>query len=471
LEITANFIASIAPNAGAVSNGKALAGKFSVLNITADKTLLFGECKGSGKNPYVCSMDFIDPAAPVPRCTCPSRQYPCKHVIGLLYAYVLGKPFAESEAPESVLSKREGVATRAENKEKKKQKLQNEPPKPPTKAKITAASKKINMQIEGLDLAEKLLKNILRTGLSGLDARTRDALASQITQLGNYHIKGIQAAFNELFLCLKSGDDSFTDGITQVIFLRAWLKKAREHLSSKLQGDVLSLDTTSEIEAQIGHVWKLEELHALGCYLPRAELIQLTFDVVDNPAKKEYIDEGYHLCLQDGKIYATKNLRPYKAVKHINQDNTNFDMVVAEDMYYYPGGLNRRVRYDKSTRRELAEADYTAVQSYASEDFAETSKVIKNQLKTPLADKNPVALLKINNLSATADENYLLAVDSKGNQQLLKGETLPLLKLIDFNLLKDTAMLVSYENDIETGLLTAFPLSVIANDRIIRLKY
>src|SRR5438067_7949560 len=82
-----------APNAEAIKNGRGLVlkGKFAVLNISADDTLLFGECAGSGQSPYRCSADFQRPDKPTFRCTCPSRQFPCKHCLGLMYAYVQKK--------------------------------------------------------------------------------------------------------------------------------------------------------------------------------------------------------------------------------------------------------------------------------------------------------------------------------------------------------------------------------------------
>jgi len=293
MNITPAFIDAIAPNASAIANGKSLSKKFTVLHISPDKTLLFGECPGSGKNPYVCSMDFLDPAAPVPRCSCPSRQFPCKHVVGLLYAYADGRAFSAAEIPETVAAKREGATKHAEKKEKKAVDISA----PPGKAKITAALKKIAMQLEGLDTADKLLQSILRTGLSGLDARMRTTLAAQITQLGNYHIKGVQASFNELLLYINEGKH-FTRSTAQLAFLHALLKRARAHLLAKRDSDnPLTLDIASEIEEQIGHIWKLEELHAYGCTLPGAELVQLSFAIHDDAAKKEFVDEGLHICV------------------------------------------------------------------------------------------------------------------------------------------------------------------------------
>jgi len=485
VELTTSYIDSLAPNSEAITNGKGLVKKnnFTNLRKTADGLLFFGECTGSGSKPYICSMDFIDAAKPVPRCTCPSRQRPCKHVMGLLYAYAQGMAFTESDLPEDISAKRENAEKRAESKAKKTENAKNgesdknkKDASPPSKAKITAAAKKIDVQLEGIEIAEKLLKNITQTGLASIDARARQALGDQITQLGNYRIKGIQAAFNELYLFMMEGETHYTRSIPQLIFLRALLKKAREFLTAKKQDqhNILNLDITSEIEEQIDHTWKLEELHACGSYIPQAEIVQLSFNVYDDPAKKEFVDTGYFLCLQNGRLYVTKNYRPYKAVKYINQDDSVLEPLAAETLYIYPGGMNPRVRFDKYTMRPWWPEDYAAVKQHAATDFAALAKSVKNQLKTPLADKNPVALLKIGKLTVLKDGQeltYASVQDSNGGSQLLQGSTLPLLQMIDKNLLQGHALLVMYENDISSGLLTARPLSVITDDRIIRLEY
>ena len=103
------------PNANAIKNGRGLVakGKFVALHKSADGTLLFGECRGSGKSNYQTSCDFIRPGAVTYRCSCPSRQFPCKHCIGLMYAFVDGKTFTEAAVPDDIVSKREKFAKKA----------------------------------------------------------------------------------------------------------------------------------------------------------------------------------------------------------------------------------------------------------------------------------------------------------------------------------------------------------------------
>jgi putative SWIM zinc finger domain protein len=92
-------ILAMAPNASAISNAKKLCDKGAFLKLwrSVDDTLYMGECKGSGKSNYTVSVDFIDEENPVTRCTCPSRQFPCKHGLALLFEILKGKKFEECE--------------------------------------------------------------------------------------------------------------------------------------------------------------------------------------------------------------------------------------------------------------------------------------------------------------------------------------------------------------------------------------
>src|SRR5439155_9420835 len=89
MEIDEAYVDSQAPNAGAIKNARGVVLKRKLVGLfrSPDGALLFGDCKGSGKDNYRPSADFADPAKPVFRCTCPSRQFPCKHSLALLYAH------------------------------------------------------------------------------------------------------------------------------------------------------------------------------------------------------------------------------------------------------------------------------------------------------------------------------------------------------------------------------------------------
>lgn len=111
-------IAAFAPNANAVSNGRKISagGGFVSRMRSADDSFYMGECKGSGKSNYVVSADFADEDHPVFRCSCPSRQFPCKHSLALMCEMAAGKDFMLGEIPADILDKREKKQAREKKK-------------------------------------------------------------------------------------------------------------------------------------------------------------------------------------------------------------------------------------------------------------------------------------------------------------------------------------------------------------------
>src|SRR5437667_1271095 len=188
IPINQEFIEAAAPNAEAAKNGRGLVlkNKFVSLHHSPDETLWFGQCQGSGKTPYLCSADFTVPEKPVYRCTCPSRQFPCKHALGLLYALVEGKKFTSAEVPEELVAKREKMAARVEKRKADTEK--------PVKVNKAALAKKIKAQLDGIELLEKLTQDIVRLGIGNMNAKTAHELEEQAKQLGNAYLPGAQVA-------------------------------------------------------------------------------------------------------------------------------------------------------------------------------------------------------------------------------------------------------------------------------------
>ena len=118
MELTEQMILLQAPDPAAAENGRKLSkkGSFSGLCRTEDGSLYWGGCAGSGKDPYQVSVDWTAPDAPVCRCSCPSRQFPCKHALGLMFELLAAKPFETAEMPQDIADKRARQAARAAKK-------------------------------------------------------------------------------------------------------------------------------------------------------------------------------------------------------------------------------------------------------------------------------------------------------------------------------------------------------------------
>src|SRR5262245_14163108 len=151
ISIDEAYVDAAAPNADAAKNGRGLVlkNKLAKLRVSDDGALIFAECQGSGKDPYQVSCDFARPDQPTHRCTCPSRQLPCKHCLGLMYAYAQGKKFATAAVPADLQAKREKLATRVE-----KKKSEADKPAKPKQVNLAALAKKVKAQLDGIDVLE-----------------------------------------------------------------------------------------------------------------------------------------------------------------------------------------------------------------------------------------------------------------------------------------------------------------------------
>ncbi|ATA68846.1 hypothetical protein CGC48_09575 [Capnocytophaga cynodegmi] len=480
MEITQKKIEELAPNAEAAKKGRDLAkkNKFSNLKISVEKNLIWGECAGSGKNPYYCSADYIDANNPVFRCNCPSRQFPCKHTIGLLYCYESdNKAFVSAEIPEDILSKREKIEKKQEKKAQEKESIKEKAEKP-KKINKNSIIKKIDTQLTGIQLGQKILKDIVQTGLSSIDAKLHRTLQTQIKELGNYYIGGIQSAFNDLLLELENiVNEEYTSVVNQINYLFALLKKATDYLNKRKENPEGNPELDSAIEEQIGYVWKLVELMQYGLYEENAQLVQLSFNSYDNEARREYVDEGIWLNLKTGKIYKTKNYRPYKASKYIKEDNSQFDVLQIRDLYIYPGDQNPRIRWENDgvTERKITTEDLKTIVSLSSENYADMIKSVKNTIKNPLMDKHPVTLISISKCYLNGEN--LVVEDKIGNKLTIKDienqkiSSATNLKAILPSNTEGFALTIMMNNDVQSGLLSAQPMALITNDKIIRLLY
>jgi len=478
--ITEAYVDSLAPNAGAIKNGRDLVRKnsFPVRCITEDRTLLFGECKGSGKEPYRCSVDFIQENSPVFRCTCPSRQFPCKHTLGLLYAYASSSSsFEIKDIPAEIADKR----NKAEKREEKKQAADKEgTAKAPRKVNKSALVKKIAAQLEGLAILDKLVLQIVHHGLGSIDKKMIQLIEEQAKQLGNYYIPGAQAALRELLLLLREDGDreaSYGDAIEQLIYLQALVKKSRAYLEQRAEQPDLPMETGSTLEELLGHAWQLTELRELGRSKTNTELLQLAFLSYADHASNEFVDHGWWIDLEDGTIRVTRHMRPFRAAKQMKEEDSFFSIVQTEELLIYPGERNARVRWEHARYRPIDEADYHKVKQLAEVSYPDVIKKVKNQIKNPLSDKMPAALVAYQSIERVNDDTYILR-DAQNKQiplasNLLEAPQQPpvILGLLQPEELRNQAALIVFRHELESGRLVAQIMSIVTDRRLIRLLY
>ena len=481
MKITEEFILRLSPNAAAASNGRNLSRKGSFLGHgrNEEATVFWAECAGSGKNPYRTSVDLsVSDSAPTCRCSCPSRQFPCKHALGLLYEIMADKPFRVSDIPEDLAQKRAKQAARAAKKE--------EAGGQPAKAKKpnTAAQKnKITTQLEGLDLAQKLVDDLLTAGIGTLAGTSAQTFEKVAKDLGNYYLTGPQNAFTRMALSVRKiqqdpdgAEAHYAEALRVLISLHATIKKSRVLLNSKLTGGNFSAEDSILYEA-LGGVWRLEDLRGIGAFREDVKLIQLSFDVSYDEAKREYVERGFWLDIETGVIGQTLNYRPVKALKYVKADDSFFDVAQVPVLYEYPGELNRRIRWDGCTTRPATPAEQQRLPALAASGISEVVKTAKGQMKNTLLPKYLPALLPIGQIGAVGDSMVL--EDPAGSRIVLRDRvedgadhaSVHRLKALPMTLPAGSALFGLVFYDAGDRRICVHPYSIVTPEAVIRLQY
>lgn len=188
MTLSNDTIVALAPDQASLKAATKLmkGSKWPLRQLDDPSNLVWGECQGSGANPYRVVFDRSDHGY---KCTCPSRKFPCKHALALMMMYVEGPgEFSAGSPPDWVtdwLGRRRktgtaqnGAANSSGSKEGKSLALAQaaEPEKPEDPKAIArreAAAKKRAEETEAallgaMDDLETWIEDQLRTGLGGL---------------------------------------------------------------------------------------------------------------------------------------------------------------------------------------------------------------------------------------------------------------------------------------------------------------
>ena len=481
MKITEQYILLLAPNAAAAANGRKLSqsGKFQARGQNADANIYWAQCAGSGKNPYRTSIDFsLSESAPTSRCSCPSRQFPCKHALGLMYEIMAEKPFEVGDIPADLAEKKAKQEARAAKKEEKT--AQSEQPK---KVNTSAQKKKITKQLEGLDLAQKLLDDLLTSGLGTLAGTSAQSFEKVAKDLGNYYLTGPQNTFTAIALEVRNiqqnpekADEHYAEALRLLIALQATIKKARVFLNQKLEAGNFSAEDSILYEA-MGGIWRLEDLRVIGSYRKNGKLVQLSFDVSYDEAKREYIERGFWLDLDTGTISQTLNYRPLKALKYVKADDSCFDVVQVPVLYEYPGEINRRIRWESCTTRSITAEEQQKLPKLAAAGVAEVVKLAKGQMKNTLLPKFIPAMIPVGKIGMVGDSAVL--EDPSGNRIVLRDRredgkdhvSVRHMMAVSNEIKTGTALFGLVFYDVKDHRICLHPYSVVTPDRIIRLQY
>ena len=440
LILTEQSVAEMAPNDKALVDGRGLVKKGALKKLAKneDGTLIFGLCQGSGKQPYQVSIDLLTGGdRPTVRCSCPSRQFPCKHELGLMLAFVTnGASFPVADPPADLLEKRAKLAKTAE---KKAAAPSAAAPKKVNKA---AQAKKTQEQSDALDTLETFVLHLVGGGLGGLTKSTIKTIDTQAKRMADAIMPKASATLQHLSALVSDEDDDDDDeddgkkaarGLSAereaqiaglVTQLWVTIRKGRKALEGKLEEGATQGEADAQVESILGKAWKLYELKEAGYWVTDRTLFELAHERSDDPVTEFQSASGYLLDLGDGSIVEEQTALPYAALKFGGKlRSSRMGVLSVKEAALYPGEVvNRRVRWDEKavdgvSERPRAAADYAALHGHGK-PFDAAIKLFRGQIKNPLNPDSAVVLLSVARFGLLGDA--IVVEDAAGARLVIK---------------------------------------------------
>lgn len=242
MSYTPEQIIALAPDAPSAKAGRGLASARKWGGRGCDEHAVWGECQGSGKDPYRTQIDLAEPAF---RCTCPSRKFPCKHALGLFLLYAAeAQTFERGTRPAWVaewLEKRGQQTERAKKKEERESSAEAAPAKPKRSSNKAGRTSDRHARVAaGLAELELWLRDLIRRGLADAQARPPKYWEQMAARLVDAQAPGAARRVRELSSTTTSVEGWAEAMLTRLgqLHLLAEAFKRLEALPEPVQADV-----------------------------------------------------------------------------------------------------------------------------------------------------------------------------------------------------------------------------------------
>jgi len=202
---TDDQVLALAPDASSTAAGRHLAtpGSWTAAGASAQPAAVWGSCRGSGKVPYRVAVDLAGPAF---SCSCPSRKFPCKHALGLLFLWSTGGVPGLAEPPEHVTSWLAGRQERAARPRSAAVAPGERPGLADPDAARRRAEQRERRMLDGLGELDRWLRDQVRSGLAGTDRAGYEPFDALAARLVDAQVPAVAAAVRGLAGTAVSGE-------------------------------------------------------------------------------------------------------------------------------------------------------------------------------------------------------------------------------------------------------------------------
>jgi hypothetical protein len=344
--LTTEQVLALAPDPASVKAGQGLANPGKWVSLGRDARAVWGECQGSGKDPYRTQADMTGPAF---HCSCPSRKFPCKHGLGLLLLLAGNAARVPEAAPPAWVT--EWLAKRAASAEKKAAKAEADaaPPDPETAAKREAdrekrAAKREDRVRAGLAELQTWLGDLLRQGLAHAKQQPAQFFDAMAARMVDAQAPGVARRLREWPGVFASGEGWAWRALEEAGALQ-WLLHGFSNLEALPEG------LRASVRNAIG--WTITEQDLTG-----AEAVRDRWQVVG-----QQVEEEERLRVQRTWLVGEQTRRPalclsFAAMNQPLDVSLVAGTTVEADVVYYPSAspLRAMVRTRHSEPRALGES-------------------------------------------------------------------------------------------------------------------
>ena len=249
MEWSRERIEQLAPDAASSKAGLGLAKPAQWRTLGRSDQVIWGECQGSGANPYQVRVALADAGY---RCTCPSRKQPCKHTLALLYLYAGGASFPNGAPPAFV---EEWLANRAKRADAKATR-ESQPSAPvDPEAQARRQDKRESRIVLGLEQLQAWMSDIMTQGLANARTQPPTYWAQMASRLVDAQAPGLANRVRDMATAVHS-EARWSDRMLGALARMQLLLDAYRSIES------LPAPLAAEVRSLVGWTQKQEELLA-----------------------------------------------------------------------------------------------------------------------------------------------------------------------------------------------------------------
>ncbi|OON96742.1 MAG: hypothetical protein ATN36_04870 [Epulopiscium sp. Nele67-Bin005] len=309
--------------------------------------------------------------------------------------------------------------------------------------------KQMSKQVEGLEIADKIIRDIIENGLGNLKVQINDYKCGT-QELGNYYIPNIQKLMVEL---LENLEEELEKVSKLIVKTQSLVSNAKICFIECIENNIITQEANDFLE-EVGYEWTAQELLNLGLVRENSQLVQLNLWV--DEVKNKKIEVAYWLDLNSGSINFSCNEILDKQL--IN--DSEFDVIMPTPLIYYNSREFAKITWLTYSTRKFTLEDIITIKSFATDIKTGVEKAKLYFISSLSKDIFPV-LISYETIGIV-DDRYILQDKNKDQIYLNKVDSV-------YFEMKDI-----YENQIMFGVIDKnFVLNVISlvtNSHILRVS-